>query len=56
MEALPDRIMRCKSCNFSAHRDLVPMLWYLLSVHVQEKIKELMTHYTTRYAPSAETG
>jgi putative transposase len=43
MEKLPGRIMRCNSCNFSAHRDLVPMLWYLLSVHVQEKIKEPAT-------------
>jgi len=25
MEEHPGRVMKCKSCHFSAHRDLVPM-------------------------------
>ncbi len=29
MEELPGRAMRCRSCQFNAHRDLVPIMWYL---------------------------
>jgi putative transposase len=29
MERLPGRIMRCDRCGLSAHRDLVPVMWYL---------------------------
>jgi len=29
MRELPGRIMKCENCNFSAHRDFVPVTWYL---------------------------
>jgi putative transposase len=28
MEELPGRVVRCGSCGFSAHGDLVPVMWY----------------------------
>jgi Transposase and inactivated derivatives len=29
MKELPSRIMKCENCNFSVHRDFVPVLWFL---------------------------
>ena len=29
MKELPGRAMRCENCNFSTHRDFVPVMWYL---------------------------
>jgi len=28
MKELLDRVMKCENCNFSAHRDFVPVMWY----------------------------
>jgi len=33
MKELPGRVMKCENCNFSTHRDFVPVMWHLTLNH-----------------------